>query len=148
MELEILAAVESGTAEMADGGPNMASAIELFVAVSCVIIGLSHLVRPVEWVEFFVSLREFGHRGVFANGMLSLTFGALIIGFHNVWQGWPVVITVFGWLQVLKGAISLLMPHLAIRSLARVSSERPNDFRIAGALFVILGLFSGVLACS
>jgi len=124
----------------------MDRAIESYLAVACVVIGLSHLIRPREWVEFFVWLRGGGVAGVFANGMLSLTVGALIVGFHNVWSGAAIVITLFGWLQVLKGAVCLLAPQKAMRSLDRVSFERAHEFRTAGAVFVALGMFAGYLA--
>ena len=120
--------------------------IESFVAVSFIVVGLSHMLWPREWVEFFLWLRSGGVRGVFANGMLSLTFGALVVAFHNTWSGAASVITAIGWLQVLKGATSLLAPRLAMRSLERVSMERAREFQIAGAVLVGLGLFAGYLA--
>ena len=40
---------------------------------------------------------------IYMGGVLALFFGLLIVLFHNVWVGgWPVVITVFGWLGLLK----------------------------------------------
>jgi uncharacterized protein YjeT (DUF2065 family) len=120
--------------------------IEYFMAVAFTVVGLSHVLWPREWVEFFLWLRTGGVRGVFANGMLSLAFGALVVAFHDSWSGAASVITALGWLQVLKGAISLLAPRLAMRSLERVSTERAHEFQIAGAVLVGLGLFAGYLA--
>ena len=83
----------------------MEKATEIFAAAYMTVIGLSHVVQPRTWVDFFVWLRGKGHAGVFANGFLSLSFGAFIVAFHNVWVGLPVLLTLFGWAQVLKGLL-------------------------------------------
>ena len=113
-------------------------AIQLFAAINFTVIGLSHLLRPREWVEFFVWLRGKGYTGVFLNGMLSLSFGSLIVAFHNVWSGLPIVLTIVGWAQVVKALISLTAPQVGMRSLERVSVERAREFPAAGAAFVVL----------
>jgi uncharacterized membrane protein len=60
-------------------------AIEMYAAVNFLVIGLSHLLQPRVWVDFFTWLRSKGHAGVFVNGFLSLGFGSIIVSFHNVW---------------------------------------------------------------
>jgi hypothetical protein len=80
----------------------MEKAIEIFVAISLSVIALSHILQPSAWVDFFVRLREKGRAGVFAFGLLCLNFGAVVVAFHNVWHGWPVIFTIVGWGQVLN----------------------------------------------
>jgi hypothetical protein len=58
-------------------------ATEVFAVVNLAVIGLSHIAQPKGWVEFFIFLRERGHAGVFFNGMLSLTFGSILVAFHK-----------------------------------------------------------------
>src|SRR6478735_4783437 len=64
-----------------------------------------------------------GRAGVFLNGFLALGFGSLVVAFHNIWTGLPVVLTIFGWAQVLKGFVSFVAPRIALRGLSRVSSS-------------------------
>ena len=66
--------LESGTMERA---------VEFWVAIQLLIIGLSHLLQPRVWVDFMIRLRGWGHAGVFVNGMLSLSFGAVIVAGHQ-----------------------------------------------------------------
>jgi len=113
-------------------------ATEVFAVVNLAAIGASHLVQPKVWVEFFVFLRERGRAGVFFNGMLSLTFGSILVAFHNVWTGWPMIVTVLGWAQVLKGLISLVAPSIGLKKMLRVSMDRAWEFQVAGAAFVVL----------
>src|SRR5829696_4205389 len=112
----------------------MERAVELFAAVHCVVIGLSHLTQPRVWVDFFLLLREKGHAGVFVNGFLSLGFGSILVAFHNVWEGLPIVLTLFGWAQVVKGGLCFVVPQLGLRSLGRVKPERAHEFAYGSVL--------------
>ena len=120
----------------------MERATEVFAAVGCLVFGLSHVAQPRAWVEFFVWLRALGRPGVFVNGFLSLGFGAVVVAFHNVWTGLPVVLTLLGWAQVVKGLVCFVLPQAGLRSLARVSPDRAWEFVAAGAVLLAL---SGVL---
>ena len=116
----------------------MERAAEVFAVVNLVVIGVSHLAQPKVWVEFFTFLRERGHAGVFFNGMLSLMFGSILVAFHNVWTGLPMIVTVLGWGQVLKGLLSLVAPSIGLKKMMRVSMDRAWEFQVAGAVFVVL----------
>jgi hypothetical protein len=120
----------------------MERATEIFAAVHCLVMGLSHIAQPRGWVDFFVWLRGKGYPGVFVNGFISLGFGSVIVAFHNVWEGLPVVLTLLGWAQVVKGLINFVLPQIGMRSLARVSPDRAREFRAAGVVLLSLsGLF-------
>jgi hypothetical protein len=113
-------------------------AIEILAAVQFLVIGLSHILQPRVWVDFFTWLREKGHAGVFVNGFLSLTFGSLIVAFHNVWTGLPTVLTVIGWAQIVKALVSFVMPQWGMRGLQRVSYDRAHEFGAGGVAFLAL----------
>ncbi|HEV7669077.1 MAG TPA: hypothetical protein VGS22_11165 [Thermoanaerobaculia bacterium] len=113
--------------------------IELFAGLQFLVIGLSHFFQPMAWVEYFTLLRSKGRAGVFFEGFLLLGFGGLIAAFHNVWSGLPAVLTVIGWLQVLKGLLRFTLPHLGLRIYGRVRPERAWEFRWAGIFSVALG---------
>ncbi|HEX6746181.1 MAG TPA: hypothetical protein VF092_02620 [Longimicrobium sp.] len=121
----------------------MEQAIEAFAALYLLGIGLSHVVQPHVWVEFFVWMREKGRAGMFVEGLLSLGFGALVVGFHNVWSGLPVVLTLIGWGQLLKGLVRLVTPQYSLRLYERITPERAWQFRAAGVGALAL---SGLLA--
>jgi hypothetical protein len=123
-------------------------ATQVFAAVNFVVIGLSHMVQPGVWVDFFVMLRARGHAGVFVNGMLSLLVGSIIVAFHNVWSGYAMALTIVGWGQVFKGLLSLTVPSIGLRTLARVSVDRAFEFVAAGAVLLIIGLLQVYLLLS
>lgn len=127
----------------------MERAIEILAVIQLTIIGLSHIVHHRAWAEFFIWLRGKGTTGAFANGFLSLTAGSLIFSFHRVWSGIPLVLTVFGILNILKAANCFLFPARAMRSMERVSLARSREFVVAGvfslaiAAVVAVGLVRG-----
>lgn len=119
----------------------MERAVELFAGVGFLAIGLSHLLQPLAWVEWFAKLRALGRPGVFAEGFLTLNIGALIVAFHNVWSGPGVVLTLVGWVQVLKGLVRFVAPTAIFGVYDRVTPERAWQFRVAGGGMIVLGAF-------
>lgn len=117
----------------------MENAIERMAGISFLAIGLSHALRPQGWVEFFARLRAMGAPGAFINGMMSLSFGAVIVGFHGTqWSGWPAVVTFIGWAQVVKGTIHLCFPAYSLRSMGMVSPEHSGRLVVAGVVMIPL----------
>ena len=49
---------------------------------------------------------------MFLGGMLSFVAGFAIIFYHNIWQDWHIIITIFGWAGVLKGVMFFVFPKL------------------------------------
>jgi uncharacterized protein YjeT (DUF2065 family) len=121
-------------------------ATEWFALVTCVVVGLSHLLRPRAWAETYAALHRLGRPGAFVNGGLSLVPGAAFVAAHPVWSGPAVVLTVLGWLLVLKGAICFLAPDQALRSMARGGAGRGHGFAVGGlALLAIAGVLGYAL---
>lgn len=120
----------------------MERSVEILAIVLFGVMGLSHIVQPRAWAEFFILLRGKGDAGAFMDGFLNLQAAGVIIAFHNVWSGIPAVLTVVGWCLLIKSLIRFCAPKLALRMLARVSLERSWEFQVAGAGLVIL---AGVL---
>ena len=119
----------------------METAIERFAAISFFAVGLSHVLQPKGWSEFFAQLRAKGAPGAFINGMMSLSVGAIIVAFHGGDWSWPgAIVTFVGWAQVLKGTIHMCFPAYSLRSMAQVPAEKSWKFVAAGAVFLPLSI--------
>ena len=116
----------------------MERAIELFAAINFFVMGLSHLLMPKAWAEFFMLLGSKGQAGAFINGFLTLGMGSLIVAFHNVWTGIPVFLTVIGWLYVLKALVIFVIPGAGLKSIQHVSVEKARRFRYAGVPMILM----------
>ena len=116
----------------------MERALEIFAVVQLTVIGLSHIFCHRAWAEFFVWLTARGRAGAFANGFLSLTLGSIVVAFHPVWSGVPMVLTIVGVLSLVKAASCFLLPDTALRSMARVTPERSREFVGAGIVALLI----------
>jgi uncharacterized protein YjeT (DUF2065 family) len=113
--------------------------IELLVAICFFITGFSHLLQPKAWIDFFKLLLRQGYAGVFINGFITIPLGALIVAFHNVWQGGSMIVTLIGYSYVLKSAIAFCFPAIGYKSMSRVNRNNLTEFRYAGVLLLVLG---------
>ena len=113
-------------------------AVEIFAVIHLGLMGISHVVQHRAWAEFFILLRGKGHAGVFVHGFLSLGFAAMILGFHRVWSGVPMVLTVVGVLYLGKSLQCFLLPEVSIRSLNRVTLDGSRVFIGAGVMFLVI----------
>ena len=124
----------------------MERAIEMLFGVQFLIFGASHVLRPRDWVDFFVRLRGLGYAGVFLNGLLPLVGGSMIVSLHPVWSGPPLVLTLLGCCFLAKSATCLCFPAVHLKSLQRISLEKAWAFQVAGGVMFALGAFSLFLA--
>ena len=118
----------------------MELAVQKIVAINLFVIGLSHIFQHRAWSGLFIRWREKGEVGVFYTALLHLPIGALIVGFHNVWNGIPAVLTVLGWGWTLKGLLYFVYPKHGLRMLNRLKPERSWEFIIPGVLMVAYAL--------
>ena len=117
------------------------------LAIICFfIIGVSHIVQPRVWVRFFMDLHSKGEVGSFLNALLHFPLGVLIVSFHNVWHGLPIVLTLIGWGLVLKSFIYFVFPQRGLKMLARVTMEKSWESVVAGVFSIgISGLLMFLL---
>ena len=110
----------------------MELAVTKLAIISFFIIGVSHITQPRVWSQFFMDMHSKGEVGSFHNALLHFPMGALIVSFHNVWNGLPIVLTLIGWGLVLKSFIYFVFPRQGVKMLARISIERSWESVVAG----------------
>ena len=116
----------------------MERSVEVLAIIFFGVIGLSHILQPRAWAEFFILLRGKGEAGAFVDGFLNLQMGGVVVGFHNTWSGIPAVLTLVGWCLLIKSLIRFCAPKQALRIMMRISRERSWEFQVAGAALVVL----------
>ncbi len=120
----------------------MEAAIQKLAIVAFFVTGLSHIIQPRVWAQFFIDIREKGEVGSFIVAFIHFPLGALIVAFHNVWQGLPMILTLIGYGLVLKSLVYFVFPKRGLKALSRVSLEKTWEFVVAGVFSVGL---SGLL---
>ena len=75
----------------------------------------------------------------FLTGLMALPAGLAIVLTHNVWTvDWRLLITLIGWLTIIKGAIRLLAPQ-QVTNVGRRFIGRPYVVTGAAAIWILLG---------
>lgn len=76
---------------------------------------------------------------IYMAGFMALSLGLLIVAAHNVWvAGWPLIITVFGWISVAAGIARMLFgPRL--RKAGKKLMKNTNVMLAAGLIYIAAG---------
>ena len=103
------------------------------------LIGLAVFANPRafrDMAEEFMASRTL----LFLSGLLIMPVGLAIVLTHNIWTvDWRVLITLFGWLNVIGGALRLFAPKFVVQT-GRAMLKRPQFTPAAAAIWVVLGL--------
>jgi hypothetical protein len=75
---------------------------------------------------------------MFIIGLFTLLGGLAFVNTHNVWNGWPILITVFGWIFVVGGAVRILLPETA-RAIQGAALDKPMMPTIGGTIQALIG---------
>ena len=73
-------------------------------------------------------------------GAIVLTAGLAIVKMHNVWSGWPALITLLGWLLIVGGVARIILP----RQMAEIATHiipNPGLLVVPAALLTLAGVF-------
>jgi len=109
------------------------------VGAYLLIVGIAYMVRVDLFQE---ALREFTESPAFMvfGAVLSLIIGLLMVFGHNVWEwNWRVVVTIVGYLSLLKGIMNLFYPEWA-RYFAEMYRDK-TAYTITGGVTIFLGLY-------
>ncbi|MFC1658674.1 hypothetical protein ACFL1D_04715 [Candidatus Omnitrophota bacterium] len=51
---------------------------------------------------------------IYLGGVIALVIGIVMVLFHNIWvAGWQLIITIFGWMGLIKGIWLIIFPNSA-----------------------------------
>ena len=121
----------------------MERAVELLAGLVLLLTCLSHITAPGAWARLFDRIRASGDLAGLANAAIHLPLALLIVAFHNVWSAPEIWVTLIGWTLLVKGALQLLFPQVAQRSLSLAGEGEVaiRRYRLAGLLMLPLALF-------
>ncbi len=104
-----------------------------------IVIGIGILINPGFYKKLFEDFIE-NAAVLYLGGVMALVFGYLIIAFHNTWtMDLSVIITIFGWLALIKGILILIRPKIMI-ALSKAMVKKESLLKIEAIAVIILGL--------
>jgi hypothetical protein len=75
----------------------------------------------------------------FTSGFFTLVFGMVLVTFHNLWvKNWIVLITIVGWMALLKGIMLIMFP----KAISHFKGMYKN-IKVWGIIMLVLGLLFG-----
>jgi UPF0716 family protein affecting phage T7 exclusion len=114
--------------------------VQIVMGAGCTLMGLSHVLQPRMWQDYLQALHKQGVAGVLTKTMIWEFWPALIVvAAHQVWRGPGLILTVFGWLLLIKCIVSLVAPQISLRSMA-MSRRGAKAFVSGGLLLIGVGL--------
>lgn len=107
-------------------------------------LGWTQFYSSNSWIKFYTKMILMGSRTVRLYGAVSASLGIVIIYFHNVWSGPPILLTITGWVFFIEGAFCALFPNASVLGLLKNNEELVNRLiQTVGLSFIVL---SGVLS--
>lgn len=109
-------------------------------SLTFIVAGIGMMLNQKYYMEMAKSVAK--NEGVLTvGGLLSLVMGLAIIQTHNVWSTeWPVIITLLGWISVIKGIVLLVAPGL-MSDLVGSFKKKSQVVLLKGLVMSLLGLF-------
>ena len=107
--------------------------------ISMAIIGLALLVKERHLKSLFAKIET--EESLFIWGIISLVMGIAMILSYNVWMaGWQVLITIFGWVALLKGICLLFVPEMTKKWAKKMENSPMLPIGLLIMVFVGLAL--------
>lgn len=113
------------------------------IGLYLLVIGLGTLINRKEF-EPLIRQAMKDKLLILMSGMMALLLGLLVVMSHNVWTpDWRGLITLLGWLALLKGLFRVLLPAVAeqIRDSAMKSK---NVLTVMATVVALIGLYLSV----
>jgi len=109
------------------------------LSILYIAVGVGILVNPDFYRRLFDDFIE--HASVlYLGGIMALAIGYLILAFHNTWTAdLSVIITIIGWIALLKGVAIIVQPKLMI-ALSKAMVQKECLLKIQGIAVIVIGL--------
>lgn len=111
------------------------------------VIGLGMLANP-RFYKVMLNKMIDNEAVLLVMGLLVLVIGYFLVAYHNIWIGGrTIIITIFGWLALLKGLMMTVIPEKSIKfyNFIKVSKGQLSVYGIIvfvlGIIFTYLGYF-------
>jgi uncharacterized membrane protein len=103
--------------------------------ISITIVCLALLVKPKYLKRLFASMEDEGN--LFMWGLISLVIGIATVLAHNIWmKNWQVIVTILGWLALIKGLSLLFLPEFLKKWVKKMEDKQWMPIVLVAGVFV------------
>jgi hypothetical protein len=112
---------------------------QIFQIFSIAYLAIGMFVNPDFYKKMFSSFME-NSATLYLGGITALIVGFLIVTFHNTWaMDLSVIITIIGWMALVKGVFILILPKAMI-ALSKGIISSAVFMKVEAIIAVIAGL--------
>jgi len=109
------------------------------LGISIVIISLSLLLKEKHLKNIFSAFED--DTKIFCWGAISVVIGVAMVISHNIWvKNWQVVITILGWISLVRGLFLLFLPELVKKGANKIKNAQWLPIALIVFLFIGLAL--------
>jgi uncharacterized protein YjeT (DUF2065 family) len=103
-------------------------------------VGITFLLNPARFREVYQAMIK-NDAFLYLSGVCALFLGAFIVSVHNIWIfEWPVLITIIGWLILIKG-FGLLTYQKFAQKFSFMLRKSDAFYKRLGIFLIFFGLF-------
>lgn len=114
------------------------------LGLTYLVIGLGMLASPRFYKEMINKMID-NEAVLFLTGLLVFVIGYFLVAYHNIWTGgWTTIITIFGWLAVLKGLMVIVIPEKSIKLYNSIKISK-GQLSVYGIIVFVLGIIFAYL---
>ena len=122
---------------------HIANKLAILAGSAIFVVGLSLFINP--YVSMVMSDLVNNQGLLWVTGLITFVMGTVMLALYNTWsKSWRVLVTIIGWLAVIKGAVLMLFPQvmtLYVNFLSNTTLTLSGIYAIVlGGLFLFLGI--------
>ena len=122
---------------------HIANKLAILAGSAFFVVGLSLFINP--YVSMVMSDLVNNQGLLWVTGLITFVMGTVMLALYNTWsKSWRVLVTIIGWLAVIKGAVLMLFPQvmtLYVNFLSNTTLILSGIYAIVlGGLFLVLGI--------
>jgi len=119
-----------------------------FTGLVYLAVGVGILLNPQYYKQMFADFKT-SIAVMYLGGISAFAIGFLLVTFHNIWvKDVSVIITIVGWMALIKGISILVLPKLMMKTMDIFINVKTSTLMIMAGLIIILGaLFAWLGFC-
>lgn len=108
----------------------------------CLLVGVSMVVQKAATIATLKAI-VYSPPLMYIAGVIALGAGLAIVLGHNIWSGGPlpVVVTLVGWISLIKGLLALYLPSHATVGFVLGGLHYSQLFYVYAAVALVLGVY-------
>ncbi len=112
--------------------------VEFAVGLSLLFFSISWIFRQKDWLSLIEHVESKGNRAILLVGVINTAVGSFILGFHWIWTGMSLIVSVIGIFFLLRGFLCLTCPQWVLKKIQKVMKRGKTNLRIAGLVTIII----------